>query len=113
MLSPIWFAGTKPLSAHLNRLPEPISATPLFMSALSSPAVSPPSQRSSRPQPVPIETSDRNHLLLRAEDFHRQARQCAEAGDVASAARLILQGLDCERRAGGLGPQVLQLIKPR
>jgi hypothetical protein len=26
---------------------------------------------------------------------------------------LILQALDCERRAGGLGPQVLQLIKPR
>jgi hypothetical protein len=26
---------------------------------------------------------------------------------------LILQSLDCERRAGGLGPQVLQLIKPR
>jgi hypothetical protein len=26
---------------------------------------------------------------------------------------LILETLDCERRAGGLGPQVLQLIKPR
>jgi hypothetical protein len=26
---------------------------------------------------------------------------------------LILEALDCERRAGGLGPQVLQLIKPR
>ncbi len=30
-----------------------------------------------------------------------------------AAGRLILQALDCERRAGGLGPQVLQLIKPR
>jgi hypothetical protein len=26
---------------------------------------------------------------------------------------LILRALDCERRAGSLGPQVLQLIKPR
>jgi hypothetical protein len=83
------------------------------MAALSSPTASPPSQRSSRPQPIPIEASDRSHLLLRSEDFNRQARQCAEAGDVAGAARLILQALDCERRAGGLGPQVLQLIKPR
>ena len=83
------------------------------MAALSSSTVSLPSQRSSRPQSVPIEASDRSHLLLRSEDFNRQARQCAEAGDVAGAARLILQALDCERRAGGLGPQVLQLIKPR
>jgi hypothetical protein len=37
----------------------------------------------------------------------------ADAGDLTTAARLILQSLDCERRAGGLGPQVLQLIKPR
>jgi hypothetical protein len=32
---------------------------------------------------------------------------------LATAARSILEALDCERRAGGLGPQVLQLIKPR
>jgi hypothetical protein len=57
--------------------------------------------------------SDRGDLLHRAADFDRQARQSAEMGDLATAARLILQSLDCERRAGGLGPQVLQLIKPR
>ncbi|NBW61899.1 MAG: hypothetical protein EBR33_01440 [Synechococcaceae bacterium WB4_1_0192] len=37
----------------------------------------------------------------------------ALAGDVETAAREILKGLDCERRAGSVGPQVLQLIKPR
>ncbi|MEB3156608.1 MAG: hypothetical protein VKO26_04140 [Cyanobacteriota bacterium] len=60
-----------------------------------------------------METTDRHDLLQRAEDFDRQARQAAEMGDLATAARLILQCLECERRAGGLGPQVLQLIKPR
>jgi hypothetical protein len=34
-------------------------------------------------------------------------------GEVESAAQLILRSLDCERRAGSVGPQVLQLIKPR
>ncbi|MFM7236552.1 MAG: hypothetical protein ACKOYK_07260 [Cyanobium sp.] len=51
--------------------------------------------------------------MHRAEDCERQARQHADSGDLTTAARLILQGLDWERRAGGLGPQVLQLIKPR
>ena len=37
----------------------------------------------------------------------------AEAGDLKAAATLILKALDQERRAGGIGPQVLQLIKPR
>lgn len=83
------------------------------MTALSSFTPSSPTQRSPRPPSAPIEAADRSHLLLRAEEFDRQARQCAEAADLASAARLILQALDCERRAGGLGPQVLQLIKPR
>ncbi|MFN7901196.1 MAG: hypothetical protein ACK5N0_16325 [Synechococcaceae cyanobacterium] len=41
------------------------------------------------------------------------ARQAAERGDLQQAGRLILETLDCERRAGSLGPQVLQLIKPR
>ncbi len=42
-----------------------------------------------------------------------QASRAADAGDVADSAQLILKALDCERRAGGVGPQVLQLIKPR
>ncbi len=37
----------------------------------------------------------------------------AEAGDLNAAANSILKALDQERRAGGVGPQVLQLIKPR
>ena len=37
----------------------------------------------------------------------------AESGDLKASATLILKALDQERRAGGTGPQVLQLIKPR
>lgn len=55
----------------------------------------------------------RQRLLARAEELHGQARLRADEADIESSARLILQALDCERRAGGLGPQVLQLIKPR
>jgi hypothetical protein len=49
----------------------------------------------------------------RAASLDGEARRAAESGDVAASARLILESLDCERRAGGIGPQVLQLIKPR
>jgi hypothetical protein len=83
------------------------------MAALSSPTASPPAPRPTRPPVASIEASDRHDLQQRADDLDRQARQAAEVGDLATAARLILQSLDCERRAGGLGPQVLQLIKPR
>ncbi len=55
----------------------------------------------------------RQRLLARAEELQGQARLRAEEGDIEVSARLILQALDCERRVGGLGPQVLQLIKPR
>lgn len=58
-------------------------------------------------------TDQRQQLLDRAEGLHQQASHHAEQGDFESSARLILQALDCERRSGGLGPQVLQLIKPR
>jgi hypothetical protein len=58
-------------------------------------------------------SEQRQGFLDRAEGLHGQARLRAEEGDIEAAARLILQALDCERRAGGLGPQVLQLIKPR
>lgn len=59
------------------------------------------------------ESSDRRNLLDQASSLFEQARQSADAGDTAAAAQAILQALNCERRAGGLGPQVLQLIKPR
>jgi hypothetical protein len=55
----------------------------------------------------------RQQLLSRASDLHSHAKDAAERGEVAAAARSILEALDFERRAGGLGPQVLQLIKPR
>lgn len=59
------------------------------------------------------ESSDRRRLLDQALGLFEQARQCAADGDTAASAQAILQALNCERRAGGLGPQVLQLIKPR
>ena len=36
----------------------------------------------------------------------------AVAGDISAAGSLILKALEQERRANGVGPQVLQLIKP-
>jgi hypothetical protein len=68
----------------------------------------------SRPAPVrPQAEGGRDTLLAQASGLQERARLSAEAGDISSAAQLILQALDRERRAGGLGPQVLQLIKPR
>jgi hypothetical protein len=61
----------------------------------------------------PEKADQRQQLLSQADRFHQQAMHSAEQGDFEASARLILQALDCERRAGGLGPQVLQLIKPR
>ena len=68
----------------------------------------------SRTAPVrPQAEGGRETLLAQASGLQERARISAEAGDISSAAQLILQALDHERRAGGLGPQVLQLIKPR
>jgi hypothetical protein len=58
-------------------------------------------------------TEQRQRLLDQAQELNSRARARAGEGDVETSAQLILQALDCERRAGGLGPQVLQLIKPR
>jgi hypothetical protein len=55
----------------------------------------------------------RKTFLSRASELDQLARQAAERGDLLEAGRLILETLDCERRAGSQGPQVLQLIKPR
>ncbi|MFM7314027.1 MAG: hypothetical protein ACKO0M_12820 [Cyanobium sp.] len=54
-----------------------------------------------------------SELQRLAASHEAAAEAAAGVGDVETAARLILQALDCERRAGGVGPQVLQLIKPR
>ena len=48
-----------------------------------------------------------------ARDFLERARQCAEAGQTSDAGSLILKALSHERRAGAVGPQVMQIIKPR
>ena len=48
-----------------------------------------------------------------AVQYFDTASAHAAAGDLGSAANFILKALDQERRAGGVGPQVLQLIKPR
>ena len=57
---------------------------------------------------------DQGQRLEREQaQLDHRAREAAEAGDIAEAARLILKALDCERRLASRGPQILQLIKPR
>nr|WP_225866307.1 hypothetical protein [Prochlorococcus marinus] len=50
-------------------------------------------------------------FLKEACFFFKNASVYAEEGDLQSCAGLILKALDKERRAGGVGPQVLHLIK--
>ena len=73
-------------------------------------------QTSVRPRssvsPLP-DASARQRLLLQAATLNEQAQSAATEGELEASARAILGALDCERRAGGLGLQVLQLIKPR
>lgn len=89
------------------------------MAGLKNTATLPPRAAVSDRQPLGslagghVKADQRQQLLSHADRFHQQAMHSAEQGDYEASARLILQGLDCERRAGGLGPQVLQLIKPR
>ncbi|MGC6482928.1 MAG: hypothetical protein ACON4T_05125 [Synechococcus sp.] len=55
----------------------------------------------------------RQSYLDAARRFYSEAKEAAAQGDVAASGALILRALDQERRAGGVGPQVMQLIKPR
>ena len=48
-----------------------------------------------------------------AAKFFSLAKHAAEEGQIDQSAGLILRALDQERRAGDVGPQVMQLIKPR
>ncbi|MEB3349514.1 MAG: hypothetical protein VKO00_05795 [Cyanobacteriota bacterium] len=66
-----------------------------------------------RPGSGPVDHGQRQALLDQAAQLFAQARQAAAAGDLSASGRAILEALGCERRAGGVGPQVLQLIKPR
>lgn len=74
------------------------------------PAIPAPSRRPSLPL---ADASSRQQLEQQASQLFERASQAAQEGDIAQSGRLILEALDCERRAGGSGPQVLQLIKPR
>lgn len=68
-----------------------------------------------KPLPSPAGPQAVNKPRLEAEKalFEEEARQAASAGELDQAARAVLAILDCERRLAGVGPQVLQLIKPR
>ncbi len=55
----------------------------------------------------------RDAYFKAAVTFFDSASAEAEAGDLQAAGSFILKALDQERRASGVGPQVLQLIKPR
>ena len=55
----------------------------------------------------------RQSYLDAAQRFYGEAKEAAEQGNVTESGALILRALDQERRAGGVGPQVMQLIKPR
>lgn len=55
----------------------------------------------------------RDLCLKLAQQHYDEAKSNAEAGLIAQSAQMILKALDQERRAGSVGPQVVQLIKPR
>ena len=48
-----------------------------------------------------------------AEQHYEEAKSNAEAGQISQSAQMILKALEQERRAGNVGPQVMQLFKPR
>ena len=52
-------------------------------------------------------------FLKEAGSFFKNASAHALEGDLETSAELILKALDQERKAGGVGPQVLHLIKTR
>ena len=56
----------------------------------------------------------KKHAFLKeAGYFFKNASVLAGEGDLQSCAGLILKALDKERRASGVGPQVLYLIKTK
>ena len=61
-----------------------------------------------------------NASHIQKEEYLKEALNCfelacvhAQAGNLQISATSILEGLNQERKAGAVGPQVLQLIKPR
>ncbi len=56
---------------------------------------------------------EKQAFLKEAGYFFKNASEHAYEGDLQTSACLILKALDQERRASGVGPQVLHLIKTR
>ena len=56
---------------------------------------------------------EKQAFLKEAGYFFKNASIRADEGNLQSCAGLILKALDKERRASGVGPQVLHLIKTR
>ncbi len=61
-----------------------------------------------------------NAIQVKRQKFLNEAVSCfknasvhADEGDIQTSAGLILKALDQERRASGVGPQVLHLIKTK
>lgn len=116
MFSLVW-----QIEAFLRSSPNPIVFASSHVQPITGTRPLPvPPPTSGRPRPVlgrphagGSDGPDRQGLLFHATQLLERARLSAEAGHIEEAAQTILQSLDCERRAGGLGPQVLQLIKPR
>lgn len=63
--------------------------------------------------PRPLAGQQRHDLTHQAAAHEAEAKQAAARGEIEESARHILLALDCERRAGSIGPQVLQVIKTR
>lgn len=55
----------------------------------------------------------KTQLRSRIAALEAEARRAAEVGEIETSARAILDLLACERRLAAIGPQVLQVIKPR
>jgi hypothetical protein len=68
-------------------------------------------ERSGRPSLVP--KVSREALLQEAARWEAEAREAVDRGAITEAGLLILRGLDCERRARAIGPQVLGVIRRR
>jgi hypothetical protein len=60
-----------------------------------------------------LREDQREQFQADSRRYEAAAKLAAEHGDMESAARSILALLNCERRHGAQGPQVLQVIKPR
>ena len=56
---------------------------------------------------------EKQAFLKEAGYFFKNASVHADEGDLQSCAGLILKALDKERRASGVGPQVLHIIKTK